>query len=191
MLGLPRAAIPAAAARQGVITGLPGSIVADLEARSDFRRRGDVEGDPRWKQLIPYLVVRDGSRVFLMRRTRAGGDERLHERYSIGVGGHVNPEDWGIGGGLRREWLEELRATWQPRPRLLGLINDDADPVGAVHLGVVYEADAAGRLLSVRERHKLSGSFVEPAEVARVHERLETWSRLLFDHLWSSRCPMR
>src|SRR4051794_41901099 len=68
-----------------------------------------MEQDPTWKQVIPYPVLRDGDRWFLMRRTRSGGDARLHDRYSIGVGGHVNPEDGGLGGdleiALRRERL--------------------------------------------------------------------------------------
>ena len=67
----------------------------------EFRPRAEAETDPSWKQLIPYLVLRDGERIFLMRRTKAGGDERLHDRYTIGVGGHVNPEDGDVVGGLQ------------------------------------------------------------------------------------------
>ena len=92
-----------------------------------------------------------------MRRTSAGGDARLHERWSIGVGGHVGPDDGGIEAGLQREFHEELVADWQPQPRLLGLLNDDRTPVGRVHLGIVFEAEAAGRAVAVRETHKLVG----------------------------------
>ena len=48
-----------------------------------------LEVDPAWKQIVPYLVLHDGPRIFLMQRTRAGGDARLHDRWSIGIGGHV------------------------------------------------------------------------------------------------------
>ena len=64
-------------------------------------RRGDAEEDPAHKQVIPYLVLRDGERWFLMRRTRAGGDARLHDRWSIGVGGHLNPGDGDVIGRAR------------------------------------------------------------------------------------------
>src|SRR4029078_4314722 len=57
----------------------------------EFRRRGEVEPDRSWKQVIPYLVLRDGPRYFLMRRTKAGGDARLHDLRSIVGGGHLNP----------------------------------------------------------------------------------------------------
>lgn len=147
------------------------------------RRRADAEDDPSWKQIIPYLLLRDGERLFLMRRSRAGGDARLHERWSIGVGGHLGPRDESVEAGLLREFHEELRADWQPQVRPVGLLNDDRTPVGRVHLGVVYEADAMGRPVSVRELHKLSGAFAHPAEVERGYEHLETWSQLLLDFL--------
>ena len=134
-----------------------------------------MEPDEAWKQVIPYPVLRDGSRWFLMRRTRAGGDARLHDRYSIGVGGHVNPEDGGLDGdlstALRREWLEELDVEFVPAFRFVGLLNDDTTPVGRVHVGLVYEADAAGRPVAIRETEKLSGAFVGSADVEAVAER--------------------
>jgi predicted NUDIX family phosphoesterase len=148
-----------------------------------FRRRQDAESDPSWKQVIPYLVLRDRGTLFLMRRTRAGSDTRLHERYSIGIGGHINPEDGGIDGGLVREWEEEIEADFVPEFRAIGLLNDDTDPVGQVHIGVVFVAEAAGRLTAIRETEKLEGAFVAPAEVLRVYDRLETWSSLVYDFL--------
>jgi predicted NUDIX family phosphoesterase len=142
-----------------------------------------VESDPSFKQAIPYLLLRDGERIFLMRRTRAGGDERLHDRYTIGIGGHVNPGDRDIVGGLRREWREEMAADFEPEFRPVGMLNDDENPVGAVHLGFVFSADADGRPVEIRERHKLEGAFASIDEVAAVADRLETWSALLFEFL--------
>ena len=146
-----------------------------------YAPRDAMEQDPTHKQIIPYLVLRDGDRYFLMRRTRAGADRRLHDRWSIGVGGHLNPGDDGLLGGLRREWREELHADFEPAFEPLALLNDDTTDVGAVHLGVVFVADAAGRPVTVREQHKLTGSFASAAEVAAVADDLETWSRLVFD----------
>jgi predicted NUDIX family phosphoesterase len=152
-----------------------------------FRPRSEMEGDPAWKQVIPYPVLRDGDAWYLMRRTKAGGDARLHDRYSIGVGGHVNPADGGLdgdlGGALRREWHEELVVDFLPEFRFVGLLNDDTTAVGRVHLGLVYQGDAAGRPVAIRETDKLSGGFASSAEVAAVSDRLETWSRLAFAFL--------
>jgi predicted NUDIX family phosphoesterase len=149
----------------------------------EFRPRAEVEVDRAWKQVIPYLVLRDGERYFLMRRTQAGGDARLHDRFSIGVGGHLNPGDVDLAGGLRREWREEIEADFEPEFTLIGLLNDDTTDVGSVHVGAVYLADARGRPVAIRETHKLSGSFATRDEVRAVVDRMETWSALVFDHL--------
>lgn len=148
-----------------------------------FRPRGEMEVDRSWKQVIPYLVLRDGPSYFLMRRTKAGGDARLHDRYSIGVGGHLNPGDGDLAGGLRREWTEEVAADFDPEFRLIGLLNDDTTDVGSVHVGAVYVADARGRHVAIRETEKLSGAFAGPAETAAVADRMESWSALVFEHL--------
>jgi predicted NUDIX family phosphoesterase len=156
---------------------------AIVAREGQFRPRSEVEIDRSWKQVIPYLVLRDDSRYFLMRRTQAGGDARLHDRWSIGVGGHLNPGDGDLAGGLRREWREEVRADFEPEFELIGLLNDDSTDVGAVHVGAVYVAHAAGRPVEIRETDKLSGAFAEPVEVAAVVDRMESWSALVLDHL--------
>jgi predicted NUDIX family phosphoesterase len=180
---VPRSAIVDEAGWYGIRTdGLAGFIAA-LERDGRYEPRPAMEVDPSFKQVIPYLVLRDGERYFLMRRTRAGVDARLHDRYSIGVGGHLNPGDGGLLGGLRREWAEELVADFEPEFRLVGLLNDDTTEVGAVHLGAVYVADASGHPVGIRETNKLTGAFAEPGEVAAVADRLETWSRLAFEFL--------
>ena len=158
-----------------------------IRRRGAFHPRSAMEADETWKQVIPYPVLRDGSAWFLMRRTRAGGDVRLHDRWSIGVGGHVNPgddaESGDLSGALRREWLEELVVDFVPPFRLVGALNDDTTSVGRVHLGVVYEADAGGRPVAIRETEKLAGAFVPTGRVAEVADDLETWSRIAFDAL--------
>ena len=158
-----------------------------------FLDRPIAEANPAFKQLIPYVVVRRSDRVFLMERTAGGGDARLHGRASIGVGGHLNPVDGGaepLNAGLRREWAEELVAGWEPEFRLVGLLNDDSNPVGSVHLGIVFEVDAAGRDLEVREHDKLSGEWADAGQLRAAADRLETWSRMVGEHLGLLTAPI-
>ena len=164
--------------------------VADILERArvagEYVPRPLAETDRSLKQIIPYLVLRDGDRIFLMKRTRAGGDARLHDLFTIGVGGHLNPGDGSFGdrlfeGGLVREWREELEADFLPEFEFVGLLNDDTVEVGVHHLGIVYVADAAGRPVTVRETHKLSGSFEALDVVRAAYERMETWSQLAVD----------
>jgi predicted NUDIX family phosphoesterase len=183
VLVVPRSTVMDGSGWRGVRTDGLARVLEAIEHEGRFEPRSRVESDRALKQVIPYLVLRDGARYFLMRRTRAGGDARLHDRYSIGVGGHLNPGDGDIRGGLVREWREEIAAAFVPGFRVVGLLNDDETDVGAVHLGIVYETDVAGREVGVRETAKLSGAFAEPDEVAAVRDDLETWSALVFDHL--------
>ena len=106
-------------------------ILARIDRDGDFYPRPAAEADTTIKQIIPYLVLRDGERIFLMKRTKAGGDARLHDHFSVGVGGHMNPGDESVLAGLRREWREELVADFVPAFEFLGLLNDDEVEVGA------------------------------------------------------------
>jgi predicted NUDIX family phosphoesterase len=166
---------------QGVRAEGIAPVLDAIGAAATYRPRSALEVDPAWKQIVPYLVLRDGPRVFLMQRTRAGGDARLHDRWSIGIGGHVAEGDGDHLGGLRREWDEEIEADFVPRWQLIGVLNDDATPVGAVHLGLVYEADAAGRPVAIRETEKLRGAFASLEEVEAHRADLESWSAYALD----------
>lgn len=149
-----------------------------------FRRRGAVEDDPSLKQIIPYVVVRRGETIFLFRRTDRGGDVRLHHRYSIGIGGHVNRSDVAgvdpIEAALAREAEEELVFQRPWTARLVGVLNDDRNPVGRVHFGLVYEAHTDGEV-SVRETDVLAGAFVPVSVVREQYDRMETWSQLVME----------
>lgn len=185
VLVLPRAQVPGGCDFRGIREADADALSAlrqAVAAHGRYLDRPHAEDDPSHKQLIPYVAVRDGSQVFLMERTDAGGDARLHGKASIGVGGHLNPVDEGedaLMAGLRREWAEELEADWQPEFRLVGLLNDDSNPVGAVHLGVVFTVEADGRAVAVREHDKLVGRFADADELGAAWDRLETWSQLV------------
>lgn len=115
VLVLPRDLVPGGcdfhglrAADAATLAALRGAVAA----HGAYLDRSAAEIDPSHKQLIPYVVVRDGPATFLMHRTNAGGDPRLHGRASIGVGGHLNPVDAGVDAlmaglrrGGRRSWM--------------------------------------------------------------------------------------
>ncbi len=67
---------------------------------------------------------------------------------------------------------------------MVGLLNDDSNPVGAVHLGVVFVVDAARSIVEVREHEKLIGRWATVAELRAAWDRLETWSQLVAAHLF-------
>lgn len=181
VLVVARELVPAQGAWHGLRTDGVAAFLDVVARHARFQPRDVMERDPSHKQLIPYLVLRDGPRYFLMRRTRAGADARLHDRWSIGVGGHLNPGDEDLAGGLLREWHEELVADFAPGFQPVALLNDETTEVGAVHLGIVFVADAAGRPVAVRETDKLTGRFATAVEVLDVADDMETWSRMVFE----------
>lgn len=183
VLVVKRAALPELDGWHGLRADGLERVLAVVAAEALPHPRALAERDPSRKQVIPYLVLRDGARYFLMQRTKAGGDARLHDRWSIGIGGHLEAADGNIDGGLRREWAEELISDVVPAWRAIGVLNDDTTEVGAVHLGIVYVADIGGAAVGVRETDKLTGRFAGIDEVRAVYDRLETWSALVFDHL--------
>ena len=161
--------------------------IARLDLVGSARPRRELELDPEWKQPIPYaiaLYTAEGERqLFWMDRLAGGSDRRLHGRASFGVGGHVGADDGGILAALEREWSEEVETAALPRFTPLGLLNDDSDEVGRVHLGIVFLAELFSPEIAVREREKLAGSLVSVnSAVARAGE-LEGWSAALISHI--------
>jgi predicted NUDIX family phosphoesterase len=154
-----------------------------------FAPRPEVEEDPSLKQVIPYGVLWRPGRIFLFRRSRKGGDSRLHDLRSVGVGGHVNPPDREdvVLRALAREIGEEVALPEGWTPRIAGFLNDDSTPVGSVHVGVVVSVEVPPGPVEVRERDRMSGSFLAMDELLRLHslERggFETWSALLLDRI--------
>lgn len=190
VLVLPRADVPGGCDFTGLRPLSPAGadqLRAQAARTGRWMPREEAEQDPSHKQLIPYVIVRDGDRAFLMERTSAGGDARLHRRATIGVGGHINPVDDGedpITAGLHREWQEEIEAAWIPDFTPIGVLNDDRNAVGAVHLGLVYTVEAAGRSFEIREDDKLSGRMADAGEIRDAWDRMESWSRLVVSALW-------
>jgi predicted NUDIX family phosphoesterase len=158
-----------------------------------FLPRSHAEEDPGFKQLIPYVVLRHEGRVFHYRRGSKGSEARLHALRSIGVGGHINPEDGRDFDGIyRTAMLRELREEVElppgpPRLTPLGLINDDATPVGKVHLGVVHILELPSPTVTSREAALADAGFATPAELHAQREQFETWSQFALDELIRSR----
>ncbi len=166
---------------------LPASLSA-IAAHAFFAPRARVEEDPSLKQIIPYVVLRHRDRIFLVTRTRGGAEVRLREKLSIGLGGHITPEDTAdaadpVAAGMERELTEEvdLPPGWRAHP--VGVLNDDVEPVGRVHFGLVYIADLPAPDVRVRETKKLAGAFATPQEIREAYPRLESWSQFIVDGL--------
>lgn len=152
-----------------------------------FKPRAEVENDPTFQQVIPYVVFRHDHRYLLTHRLRASSEKRLRKQYSLGVGGHINPGDLEAGDpivdGLKREWAEEVIYDGRFEARLLGLLNEESSPVSKVHLGVVFVVDGDSPDIQIRETDKLAGELLTLDEM-RIHFlEMESWSQLVYERL--------
>lgn len=166
--------------------------------RVSYRPRSEMEEDPSFKQLIPYVIFRhktpDGQ-VSLFQYTRGSGqgESRLHAKRSIGIGGHISAEDAGFADGvnpyhegMRRELEEEVVIDTPYRDECVGLINDDETEVGRVHLGIVHIFDVDQPAVSPRESEIHAAGFERLDVLFDRLEEMETWSSICMRGLFSS-----
>jgi predicted NUDIX family phosphoesterase len=158
-------------------------------------RRGDAEENTLFKQLIPYAVLKRGNEVFVYERLSGGGETRLHNQLSIGIGGHANEFDGDniydlINENLQRELDEELDIEYSIQYKnpikVIGLVNDDQQDVGKVHIGVLVLINLPeSTIVSVREVEQLKGQWVAIEELSNpdLFDRLESWSQYALDAL--------
>ncbi|MGM9613925.1 MAG: hypothetical protein ACI3W7_00170 [Oscillospiraceae bacterium] len=173
-------------AENGLITGREQEVLELIASEGLFLARPTAEESPEYKQIIPYVAIVRGGEVFATRRLNKGGEARLHGLMSLGVGGHINEIDEAGGDWLmnclRREIEEEVDIEDFGTLTLRGLINDNANDVGSVHLGFFFTLTTTGSV-SVRETEKLKGGFTPLASLSEEAEGMETWSQIITPEL--------
>lgn len=156
-----------------------------VQEHKQFLPRSEMEQDPLYKQIIPYLIFTHDSKVFLMQRAGTAGEQRLKNKYTLGIGGHVREGDiagktifdWAI-----REFQEEIEYDGSLSIQPLGLINDDSNAVGKVHVGFAFLLRGDSPNIAIRSELK-HGSLLSLEACTEFVENMETWSQLAFAHL--------
>lgn len=166
-------------------------VLTNIENSAFFAPRSTVEEDPSLKQIIPYCPVCCGDSVLLLKRKRTQDEKRLHNLYSLGIGGHINPEDSGVGGfysfverALMRELNEELLLLCSPSIKFIGVLNDESNPVGSVHFGLIHSVTVPDRnSVRIRETALMEGGFVAVSELIGYASGMESWSQILLERI--------
>jgi predicted NUDIX family phosphoesterase len=167
-----------------------------------FLERDMVEYDPRYRQLIVYLVLRHKQDVFIYQRIKATGEKRLLEMYSFGLGGHINEMRGGfsrlpqldnqvhtnsftrlITSNLKRELKEEVSFSGPFSYRFLGILNDQETEVGMYHIGLVFRVSCLSPQITVREKNKIRGRLVPVFQLQDNQDKLENWSNILLPYI--------
>ena len=112
----------------------------------EWLKRGLAEEDPDYKQIIPYAVIVNLDKgVFVFRRASKQSDyseKRLFDKYSLGVGGHIEMEDVINNKNVVEEaFLRELNEEVFIKDfdyKIVGFVNLEERDVDKVHFGVVF-----------------------------------------------------
>ncbi|MHB0958966.1 MAG: phosphoesterase [Pirellulaceae bacterium] len=173
---------------QGFLPGVGGYLDRLLAPQhTSYRSRAAMEADPSFKQLIPYVIFCHTSaagdiQVFRYTRGTGQGEQRLHRKQSVGIGGHISSDDaegsQPYAEGMRRELDEEVFINTSYTDRCVGLINDDETEVGKVHLGVVHVFDVATPDVAPREKDIVDAGFRPVSELLADLDGFESWSRI-------------
>jgi len=175
-----------------------GSVYRMPQAAKDsahFRDKVEAELDHRYKQLIPYVTIfcPEKGAFLVYKRGKAGEEGRLHDLYSVGFGGHIEPFDmsngdalsWVINRAMNRELSEELGLKIVKNvPSLIGYVNDEAKKVNQVHLGLVHNLiiDRATAMALQSGEGCIEGlEFVNVNDLSPNidSDKFETWSHLV------------
>ena len=78
---------------QGLKTDNLPNYLTIIKNNYQFKRRGDVEDDPSFQQIIPYIIFSYKDTYFIYKYLPKAGEQRLVNTYQIGVGGHINEFD--------------------------------------------------------------------------------------------------
>ena len=153
-----------------------------------YRPRSQVETDPGFKQIVPYVVLKWRDQAFHYTRGKQTTEARLQALRSIGVGGHISARDHVLFDSpyreaMFREVAEEVFVESAYEERCLGLINDDSTPVGQVHLGIVHVFALAEPKVRRREQGLIRSGFSPLAELHAQRSEFETWSQFVLDVL--------
>lgn len=148
--------------------------------------RDEAENNANYKQVIPYCLISRGDETFCYQRSKSGSENRLHDLWSLGVGGHVNPCDGltneSITNACKRELEEEVSFSNLKNAGFVGLINDDSDSVNSVHFGIVYHVKLnENSYFNVKEDALSNGSFLKTAELKNEYKNWEKWSNLILE----------
>lgn len=154
-----------------------------------FSPRSTAETNPALKQIIPYAVFTHAGKILHYVRGAKSGEKRLVAKGSIGIGGHINDEDENLfsfdhdayRAAVHREIEEELKFEGGYQDRVAALINDDSNPVGEVHLGVVHLVELEHDKVGAGEKAIAELGFLTPEELRTRRDNLETWSQIVLD----------
>lgn len=161
--------------------------------------RGIAELSTEYLQLLPYVLIKKGDKYLSYRRGKAGTEAKLHDKYSIGIGGHVDiGTDYKLetlnsdlllpilAANIEREIDEEIGYQVPEDNVPLGCLvsRDHTNPteVGWFHIGILYVITVPKDFEpKTKDEGMKEFRWLEVNELRKLN--LEPWSQAAIDYM--------
>lgn len=159
------------------------------------------ETDPTLLQILPYVILKtDANKVFMYQRGKGGNENRLHDKWSIGVGGHIDHlpgyktnVDWFAEEACREVFEETTITVSQHRiatqlTEPLKLLRFTDSPVESVHLGIAIILTIPEQVVTEELGIVINGRFEEIESVIEMavngnsSVQFERWSQHVIEN---------
>lgn len=176
---------------QGLRTDNLDNCIDLIKKNCEFRRRGDMENDTSFQQIIPYMLFSFENKFFAYKYLGNAGEKRLvNNDYQLGIGGHINKEDVGgedvLKAGMMREWSEEVDFKGKfISKKFVGIINDESRPVERVHIGLAYHFVGDSPDINVKEVDKMEGRLIDLNDLSESAIGHSPWMRIVYNEYLS------
>lgn len=156
-----------------------------INQHSAFLSRSLMENDVSYKQIVSYCFIECGEYMFIAKRTNKQTETRLHNQYSVGIGGHISLID-SVGEsilmqGMYRELSEEVTIETPYSCKFYGIINDNTSEVNSVHVGACFILTLEEQKCIIKETEKHEGMWIRKKDIFRYLNYLEDWSKIFID----------
>jgi len=158
-----------------------------IKKEGEFKRRGDMEGNPTYQQVIPYMIFSFEDKFFAYKYIKNAGEKRLvNNNYQLGVGGHMNPIDGKKGNildfGMMREWNEEVDFKGKIiSKKLVGIVKDETTSVEEDHVGLVYHFVGDSTDIKIKETDKMEGMLIDLKDLSADRTSSSPWMRIVYE----------
>ncbi len=178
-----------------------------IRCHGTYVDRLKAESDDTLRQIVSCAFVRSSRGILCLQRASSSNRAALRRKFTIMLGGHVDDLDASSSSPLRscvrRELNEELGIEQIKTLSFVGIAIDPETASGCLHIGFVYEATVAPRMLELSRSHDLaefagrsrlrSLDFMPIRDFDKLKSRLDPWSTLVVTagHFSRTRRPAR
>ena len=156
-----------------------------------FQQRRIIENDYKYKQIIPYGILHYEKKIFQYKRSISSSEIRLIGSRSIGIGGHINKNDYKdikkqdqiFYNCLKREINEEVLIETEFKLKIVAVLNDDSDDVSSVHFGIIILGELKEPNVQGRENQIEDCNFVTIESLQENLNKFEKWSQICLNKI--------